>query len=239
MWNKEAQKWRRRVLSSASRGGNSKPSHKSVLPLDFESIIKSDGDTKNCCERNAAKRLIPSIAQQYPKRNFIIVEDALAANDSHIKLLCEHNTDFVIGVKATGSCPLFADFDERRGNAVGQIVELESTDENNVRRGYRFGNDLAINKSHPDVRVNLMEFWETNAKGVEREWSWITSLPITRENAAQIAAIERSRWGIENQTFNTLKNQGYDLEHNYGHRKKYLSNTLAGLMLLAFLIDQV
>lgn len=40
-------------------------------------------------------------------------------------------------------------------------------------------------------------------------------------------------------TFNTLKNQGYNYEHNYGHGKQNLSSTLAGLMLLAFLIDQL
>ena len=30
----------------------------------------------------------------------------------------------------------------------------------------------------------------------------------------------RARWKIENETFNTLKNQGYHFEHNYGHGKK-------------------
>jgi hypothetical protein len=25
----------------------------------------------------------------------------------------------------------------------------------------------------------------------------------------------RARWKIENETFNTLKNQGYNFEHNY------------------------
>jgi len=54
----------------------------------------------------------------------------------------------------------------------------------------------------------------------------------------EIAAIGRSRWGIENQAFSTLKNQGYNLEHNYKHGEKYLSSTLAGLMLVAFLCDQ-
>jgi hypothetical protein len=27
----------------------------------------------------------------------------------------------------------------------------------------------------------------------------------------------RARWKIENETFNTLKNQGYHFEHNFGH----------------------
>lgn len=215
------------------------PTQKTVLPMDFEPIIRSDGDTKDCCERNAAKRLIPSIARQYAKRNLIIVEDALAANGPHVKLLREHDMDFVIGAKPAGSASLFAAFDERQRQADGGIVEFEQTDHRGVISGCRFGNDLPINASHPDVRVNLMEFWEVDVKEQKREWSWMTSLPITRENALEIAAVGRSRWGIENQTFNTLKNQGYHLEHNYGHGKKFLSSTLAGLMLLAFLSDQV
>ena len=214
------------------------PHHKTVLPIDFEPIIRSDGETKDCCERNAAKRLIPSIASQYAKRHLIIVEDALAANGPHVKLLREHAMDFVIGAKPKGSASLFAAFDERR-QTQGDVVEFEQTDTQGVIRGCRFGNDLPINASHVDVRVNLIEFWEVSAKGVKREWSWITSLAITRDNALEIAAIGRSRWGIENQCFNTLKNQGYHLEHNYGHGKKFLSSTLAGIMLLAFLSDQV
>ena len=49
----------------------------------------------------------------------------------------------------------------------------------------------------------------------------------------------RARWKIENETFNTLKNLGYNLEHNYGHGKQFLSTILCLLMLLAFLVDQI
>ena len=35
------------------------------------------------------------------------------------------------------------------------------------------------------------------------------------------------------------KNQGYGLEHHYGHGHRYLANTLATLMMLAFLVDQI
>jgi hypothetical protein len=45
--------------------------------------------------------------------------------------------------------------------------------------------------------------------------------------------------GRDNETFNTLKNQGYHLEHNYGHGEQNLSVVLALMMLLAFLVDQV
>ena len=48
----------------------------------------------------------------------------------------------------------------------------------------------------------------------------------------------RARWKIENETFNTLKNQGYNLEHNYGLGKEHLSENFVMLMMLAFLVDQ-
>ena len=49
----------------------------------------------------------------------------------------------------------------------------------------------------------------------------------------------RSRWQIENETFKTLKNQGYHCSHNYGHGQQHLATVLALLMLLAFLVDQI
>ena len=36
-----------------------------------------------------------------------------------------------------------------------------------------------------------------------------------------------------------MKNQGYHLEHNFGHGEKNLSVVLALMMMLAFLVDQV
>ena len=221
------------------------PAHKTVLPIDFEPIIKSDGDAKDCCEANAAARLIPSLHRQYPKlsKRFIVNEDALSANGPHVKLLAEHGMDFIIVAKPGAMTSLFRDFDARQAAPGSDVVEFEQTDDTGTIRGVRFANALSINDSHPDTVVNLLEFWEVTHPGSEKEkttnWSWITSLEITSDNALEIAACGRARWHIENQTFNTLKNQGYHFEHNYGHGKRYLSSTLAGLMLLSFLIDQV
>ncbi|MEI8025491.1 MAG: transposase, partial [Pseudomonadota bacterium] len=69
-------------------------------------------------------------------------------------------------------------------------------------------------------------------------FTWVTDVEITEKNAFQIMRGGRARWKIENETFNTLKNQGYEFEHNYGHGHKNLSVNLAFLMMLAFLVDQ-
>ena len=67
--------------------------------------------------------------------------------------------------------------------------------------------------------------------------SWITEILLTPESVWAIMRGGRARWKIENETFNTLKNQGYHLEHNYGHGEKNLSVVLALVMMLAFPVD--
>jgi len=49
----------------------------------------------------------------------------------------------------------------------------------------------------------------------------------------------KSLRSTHHETFNTLKNQGYHLEHNFGLGEKYLSLTFFSLMMLAFLVDQL
>jgi hypothetical protein len=67
----------------------------------------------------------------------------------------------------------------------------------------------------------------------------VTDLRLTKGTVYQIMRGGRARWGIENETFNTLKNQGYHFEHNFGHGYQNLSVVFALLMMLAFLVDQV
>ncbi len=103
---------------------------------------------------------------------------------------------------------------------------------------FRFVNDLPLNKSNPDLRVNLLEHWQVDHRGRELRFAWVTYLEITPENAYEIMRVGRARWRIENETFNTLKNQGYHLGHNYGLGKEHLSKVFTTLMMLALLVDQ-
>jgi hypothetical protein len=115
----------------------------------------------------------------------------------------------------------------------------QQDEQGKITRIFRFVNDLELNKSHPDLKVNFLEYIELEGSQVRCRFTWITDLKITESNCAEIMRGGRSRWKIENETFNTLKNQGYRLEHNYGHGKQHLSTNFALLMMLAFLIDQV
>lgn len=120
----------------------------------------------------------------------------------------------------------------------GDVAEFEVKDAAQVIRGYRFINQLPLNDSHPDLLVNVLEFWEVIGERVQN-FSWVTDMLLTTDTVEAVMRGGRVRWHIENATFNTLKNQGYHLEHNYGHGQQYLASVFGCLTFLAFLVDQL
>ena len=69
--------------------------------------------------------------------------------------------------------------------------------------------------------------------------SWVTDITIDKDNIKKLVIGGRTRWKIENENFNTLKNQGYHIEHNFGHGKKNASYNFLLLNLLAFFMHQI
>jgi hypothetical protein len=210
------------------------PDQKTVIPLMPEPIIKQDGGTKNDCERNAAKRLLAALHEDYPGLALIIIEDALSANAPHLNSLKQHKFRFILGVKPGDHTYLFDDV--ARAQTAGKTTEFERV-EAGVTHRFRFLNEVPLNESNPEVRVNFLEYWEIKGDKTQH-FSWITDFTISETNAFDLMRGGRSRWKIENETFNTLKNQGYQFEHNFGHGQNNLSVVLALLMMLAFAVDQ-
>jgi hypothetical protein len=211
------------------------PDLKTVLPFAPEAITRQDGGSKNDCERSAAKRLLKRLRQQHPLLKLIVVEDSLFGNAPHLQLLKDLNLRFIIGVKEGDHGALFEVVQERL--CAGACQEVESVDDQGVVHGFRFVNDLPLNPSHPERRVNFLEYWQI-AGDQELRFTWITDIELTPHNVTPIMKGGRARWKVENETFNTLKTQGYHLEHNYGHGQQHLSTVFACLMMLAFLVDQ-
>ena len=215
------------------------PDKNIVLPLAPEPILRKDGDNKNDCERSASKRLITRLREEFPRLQFIVVEDALASNGPHLKLLKEQGMSYIIGVKEGDHELLFNTV--QQALIDGRTQEFENFDPEIKRyRGYRFINNIPLNKANPDLLVNFLEYWEVDESGHQTAYfTWVTDIHLSENIVHEIMRGGRARWKVENETFNTLKNQGYQLEHNYGHGKKHLATVFAYLMMLSFLIDQV
>ncbi|MBW1859382.1 MAG: transposase [Deltaproteobacteria bacterium] len=211
------------------------PNLREVIPLMPEPILKQDGETKNDCERNAAKRFLAQLKQDYPDLTFTITEDALSPNAPHIRELEKHGFHYILGVKEGDHKHLFEQVTLARQE--GRTTEYERRSGGIVHR-FSFVNRMPLNKSNPDVLVNFVEYWEIG-KDKTQHFCWVTDFTITKLNVFTIMRGGRARWKVENETFNTLKNQGYHFEHNFGHGKKNLSVVFVALMMLAFLVDQV
>lgn len=211
------------------------PNLRQVLPLAPEPIQRADGETKNDCERNAAKRFLEHLKADYPQRVFTITEDALSPNAPHIREIGKSGYHFILGVKAGDHAHLFEQVALAR--QAGQTLEYEVREGKTLHR-FSFANGMPLNQSSPDIAVNFVEYWEIRPDKTQH-FSWVTDFRVTQLNVMTIMRGGRARWKVENETFNTLKNQGYHFEHNYGHGQQHLSVVLSELMLLAFFVDQV
>jgi hypothetical protein len=213
------------------------PDHKEVFPLCPEPIINADGDEKNDCERNATRRWLKLFRQEHHRLPMIIVEDALAANAPHIRDLKAASAHYIIGVKWGDHAYLYGQVCE--ADDAGRTQTLTETDEEGTVYHFRFHHQFSLNESNLDVLVNVLEYWEISSNGAMQYFSWITDWTLTSRTVWPVMRGGRARWKIENETFNTLKNQGYEFDRNFGHGKQNLSVVLALLMMLAFLVDQV
>ena len=210
------------------------PDCQEVFPCASEPILKPDGAKKNDCERNAAKRLLSDLRREHPHLKLIVVEDALASNGPHIRHLQALDLRFILGAKPSDHALLF-DWVA----ASERTAEVTLTDARGRRHRFRYLNGVPLNDTHFDLEVNFLEYWEHAPDGTVQHFSWVTDLPIDDRNLMTLMRGARARWKIENETFNTLKNQGYHFEHNFGHGRQHLSTVLMHLMMLAFLIDQI
>ena len=209
------------------------PDQKEVFPLCPEPISKPDGFTKNDCEQNAMKRLLQDFQKEHPKLKVIFTEDALSAKGPYLKQIQEIGAHFIVNVNPRGNPSLFAWL-------KGIVLQRKTITTKIETIELGFYNGVPINDSHHDLQVNFIDCIVRNKKGkVTGHFSWATDIPVTEKNVYELSRGGRARWKVENETFNTLKNQGYQFEHNFGHGYKNLSHVFGLLMFLAFLIDQV
>ena len=207
------------------------PDQRTVIPLMPEPIVQQDGTEKNDGERGAAKRLIGKLRQDHPHLEVIVTEDSLRSNAPQIEVRHDHSLHSLLGVKEGDHAFLF-----EQGAAAEQAGRVPYYDrdapETGLRRRFRFVSDVPLNASHADLRVNFLECWAGEPDKVQH-FRWVPDLRVHKGTGYQLMRGGRARWRIENETFNTLKNQGYHFEHNFGHGYQPLCVVFAMLMMLA------
>ena len=209
------------------------PGHQQVLPLPPVFIAPQDGAEKQDCERNAAKRWLADNGPAVKHLRPVYLGDdlfacqpiaaAIQAAGGNFILTCKPSSHRTIGEYLHG-----ATLEEHRTSTVrpgkGRVTAI-----------YRWLSGVPLRATDDALTVNWFSIEIQNAKGKRTYFnSCVTDLEITTATVADIAACGRARWKIENETFNVLKTNGYNLEHNFGHGKETLASVLVTLNLLAF-----
>jgi hypothetical protein len=208
------------------------PGHKQVLPLPPEFVAPQDGAGKQDCERNAAKRwLARHGAAVKPYRPVFLGDDLFACQP------------IAAAVQAAGGSFIFTCKPSSHPTISEYLAgaELEEHRTSVVVRGkrtttvYRWLSAVPMRDTKDALDVNWFSIEILNNKGKRTYYnSFVTDMPVSALNVAELAACGRARWKIENETFNVLKTNGYNLEHNFGHGKETLASLLVVLNLLAF-----
>ena len=138
------------------------PDQSNVIPLCPEIIQNGDGSAKNDCERNAAKRFIENFKREHPHLKVIILGDGIASNAPYIRLLEEHKMKYLLGAKpGDHSSYLMLSKHQKRRNTTKSRMKRDSC------ISFGFSMKLLSIKSNPDVRVNVLEYMQTDPKGKE------------------------------------------------------------------------
>lgn len=175
------------------------------------------------------------LPQAYPHLQFIITEDRLRANAPHIKTLHAHPLHDIVGSKAGEHAWLFKHGDA--ADPAGRVTHETRHDRaTGLVHRFRFVNQVPLHASNAKVYVNCSEYWEVQGQHVQ-PCSGGTDIRVSQRNVSRLMRGGRARWKSENDTCNTLKNQGYHFAHHAGHGTQNLSVVFALVMRLAFLVD--
>ena len=214
------------------------PDMPQVIPLMPEQICNADGGTKQDCEVNAAKRLLPKMKKDHPRLELIIGGDSLYSRQPMILCVREQGGHYIFVAKPT-------DHPVMMRHIEGLAMETKrSVGEDGAIHLYEWINNVPLNGNADAVRVNFFRYTKTtvdkaSAEHIAYRNSWVTDMKVDADNAETLVRVGRCRWKVENECFQTLKNQGYHIEHNYGHGENNLCFNFLLLILIAFMFHQI
>ena len=214
------------------------PGINKVISLMPSFVIPQDGDKKQDCELKASKRWLSRFVKQY--MSITILGDDLYAHEPFCLELLHKGYSFLLVCKPESHKTVY---EWVKGVATTVVVD-RFDGKKHLLYTYQYVEGVPIKNDKDALHVNFLEVTVTDRKTGNKIYhnAWITNHPIqmptvdeTKERLATLVDSGRARWKIENENNNTLKTQGYHLEHNFGHGKKHLASLFATMNILAFL----
>jgi len=217
------------------------PGGSQVLALEPEFIRPQDGKDRQDCEQEAARRWVAEVAPRYRELDLTLVGDDLYATQTTIRDVLHGDMDYIFTAKEESHRYLYEELASLQ--KLGEVRSFQRTRWTGTERQiwrYRWANGVRLFNRDDSPDVNWVELTIEREDGTRRyHIAFISSHLITEANVEEVVRAGRTRWKIENEDFNTLKTKGYHFEHNFGHGRHFLAQTLLSLNLLAFLFHTV
>jgi len=210
-----------------------KPGNNKVISLAPEFIRPQDGDTKQDCELKASKRWINQYWQKLNTAGVTVLADDLYAHEPFCRDLLKQGCNFIFVCKPESHKTVY----EWVKGITKEYVEDRFNGQTHQLYTYNYAEGIPLRDGRDAVLVNFVEVRVTDRKSGKQLYhnAFVTNHPLNDQTLPIIIDCGRARWKIENENNNTLKTQGYHLEHNFGHGRKYLAAILATMNILAFL----
>jgi hypothetical protein len=189
------------------------PDMRQVIPLMPEEISNTDGTTKQDCEMNAAKRLIPQTRKDHPQLGLVFGGDDLFSRQPIMKDVLSVNAHYIFVAKPTSH-----KYMHEWLCAYPSLHSKNITDADGTQHVYQWMNGVPLHGGADAILTNYFSYQTIKAdkKGKEKityRNSWVTDLEVTGQNIITMVKTGRCKWKIENECFNTLKNQGYCIKN--------------------------
>lgn len=207
------------------------------LSLGTEWLVNQNGKfDKQDCELAAFKRLAAKIKTTYPRMALLVTADGLYCCDPVFTLIGEYGWKFILTFKDDSLKTLWKTI-RKATLQTQQLVLGRRPNGQWLIQNIAYLNDLQYKQTN---NLSFVECLLQDQQGhLLEKYAYLTNLAITPENARHICKQGRMRWTIENEGFNTQKNQGFALGHKYARKNFNALQNYYLLMQIAHLIFQL
>jgi len=213
-----------------------------AISIGTEWIANVGEYDKQDCERKAFIRLAAQLKKAYPRLPICLTADALYPYQRFFEICKTNGWTWVVTFK-DGNLP----------SVWKEVNHLRPSTGGNRRHDHRIEASQSIEQDfiwfngvdYQGHLVNWIECTETvtplkdDTDATQKRFVHLTNIVIEHDTAPLISQTGRLRWKIENEGFNTQKNQGYALEHKYSRVNWLASKNYYQCLQMAHLINQL
>jgi hypothetical protein len=193
--------------------------------------------TKQDCELKAFYRLAEELKIRFPRTKLLLTFDALYAKGPVFNICQKNNWKYMVILKNPCLPSVHEEFVAISSMNLQDKKECINP-KNEANQKITWANDISYKDTENRIHnVNVVDCLET-LNGNSRHWRWITNIKIQGDNVKTIVNdAGRLRWGIED-AFNTQKNRGFALKHQYS-RDIIAAKVFYYVLQIAHMLSQV